>query len=72
MGKGTKKKQRDSTTSSGIRRGARLRRNIRRAKMKVNRWKRYQSEERVASPKRKGWDTAKLEKHIEYLTSLLK
>ena len=70
---GKHKRKRNSTTSSGRRRGARMMRNIRKFQMKVNRWDRYkeeiEKEERKGNPSR--WDTSGLKRHIELLEKLL-
>lgn len=78
MGKKNKAKATTKTPnlSSGKRRGVRIKRNIRRAKMKVARWKRYATDEVSVSTNnenrsRFSWDTTKLEKHIAHLENLL-
>jgi hypothetical protein len=64
-----KKSKRTHKTSSGRSKYVRINRTIRRLTMKVNRWKRYQSE--IGASKRSGpasrWDTSGLEKHIKLL-----
>ena len=70
---GKHKAKRNSTTSSGRRRGARMMRNIRKLQTKINRWDRYKEEikkeERKGSPSR--WDTSGLKRHMELLEKLL-
>lgn len=59
--------------SSGKRKNAKIMKTIRRATMKINRWKRYIKE--IKNGERKGnlnrWDASGLEKHIELLENLL-
>lgn len=70
---GKHKKKRDSATSSGKRKFARINRQMSRLRMKIKRWERYQKEieqsERKASIKR--WDTSGLKKHMELLESFI-
>lgn len=67
--KKTNKRQREGKKSSGKAKKSRARRLIMRAKMKINRWKRYKEE--ISEGQRKGfisrWDTSGLEKHIKML-----
>lgn len=59
--------------SSGTKKISRANTQIRRIKMKINRWKRYQQE--IKDGKREGksarWDTKGLEKHISLLEGLI-
>ncbi len=69
----SKHEKKESYQSSGKHKIAKITTKIRRLRMKVNRWKRYQDE--IQNNKRSGtakrWDTAGLEKHITLLESLL-
>lgn len=62
-----------STMSSGAHKLSKIKRQISRLKMKINRWTRYVEE--INNNKRKGsvkrWDTAGLKKHLELLETLV-
>jgi len=68
-----KQKKRDHRTSSGKHKVSRTLKQIRRLKMKINRWNRYKEE--IQAGDRKGkmsrWNTAGLEKHIALLESFV-
>lgn len=59
--------------SSGNRKKVRIKRQIMRLNMKIERWKRYAEE--VKNEQRKGsvarWNTAGLEKHVQLLESFI-
>lgn len=69
----SKHEKKESYQSSGKHKLAKINTKIRRLRMKINRWKRYQEE--IKNNKRSGtvqrWDTVGLEKHITLLESLL-
>lgn len=71
---GTKKKQRDKETSSGIRKKARINRQLRKLRSKVKRWDRYKAEVEAGTrtaPKRSlRWNTDGLKKHMDFLNSI--
>lgn len=70
---GRKLNKRSSRTSSGKTKITRILRQIKRLKMKINRWNRYKEE--ISARTRKGkisrWDTSGLEKHIKLLESFV-
>lgn len=67
--KKTSKRQREGRRSSGNSKRSRARRLIMRAKMKINRWKRYEKE--IVGGERQGlvsrWSTSGLEAHVKLL-----
>jgi len=69
---GKKQNKRDHKNSSGLRKLRAAGRAIRRLTMKINRWKRYQSE--IENNKRHGfvvrWNVSGLERHIKFLEAL--
>lgn len=71
---GKKKKQRDKEVSSGIRKKARINRQLRKLRSKVKRWTRYVEEVKAGTrtaPKRSlRWDVAGLQKHMAFLNSI--
>lgn len=67
------KRDKVSKKSKGMSRACRARQQLQRVRMKITRWKRYSQEERTAiEPRRQGWDTTKLEKHANFLESVIK
>lgn len=84
MGKSkNSKKKRDSKTSSGLKRQARARQELRRLQMKIKRWKGYQTDPtkkptwtkkqhpRIRS-RHRGWNTTGMENRIKILEGVIK
>lgn len=68
------KAKRDHKSSSGKSKVARAKRNLRRTKMKIARFKRYLTEEKpvAAGSRRVGWKTDGLERHVNTLQAIIK
>ena len=80
---GGKKRARKHRVSSGLGRMRRARKELRRVKMKIARWKRNQTDNTKVSTWRKfqnprkrsrhnGWDTTGLEKRVKQLEAVIK
>jgi hypothetical protein len=68
-----RQRERNHKTSSGKHKASRILKQVKRLKMKINRWNRYKEEIRAGNRKGKisRWDTSGLEKHMALLESLV-
>ena len=84
MGKGSsKKKKRDNQTSGGMKRMQKAKQELRRLRMKIRRWKLYQTDPTKKSSwtrkqhphlrsRHKGWNTTGMENRIKILEDVVK
>jgi hypothetical protein len=65
--------KRDTKISSGKHKVSKVMKQLRRLKMKANRWNRYREEIKAGNRKGKAsrWDTSGLEKHMALLESMI-
>ena len=64
-----KSKTDNNIGSSGLKKMRSITKEVRRTKMKINRWKRYKKENRGGDQSR--WDISGLEGHVKLLESLV-